>query len=106
MNGLDFTELYKPSTDSRFDDDHKCDISRQLQNINGNLEVSEQPVLSAEEIQAAVRLGKRGKAAGEDGITYEHIQFGGEILNVLLAKLFSSMLILSYALTEMKMGLS
>lgn len=99
-----FTELYKPSTDSRFDDDHKCDISRQLQNINDNLEVSEQPVISAEEIQAAVQLGKIGKAAGVDGITYEHIQFGGETLNVLLAKLFSSMLKLSYAPTEMKRG--
>ena len=69
------TELYKPSTDSRFDDDHKCDISRKLQNINDNLEVSEHPVISAVEIQAAVRLGKRGKAAGENGITYEHIHW-------------------------------
>ena len=49
-------------------------------------------------------MGKRGKAAGVDGITYEHIQFGGETLNVLLAKLFSSMLKLSYAPTEMKRG--
>ena len=46
-----FTELYKPSTDSRFDDDHKCDISRQLQNVNDNLEVSEQPVISAEKFR-------------------------------------------------------
>ena len=66
--------------------------------------MSEQPVISAEEIQAAVQLGKRGKAAGVDGITYEHIQFGGETLNVLLAKLFNSMLKLSYAPIEMKRG--
>ena len=35
------------------------------------------PIISTEEVQAAVRLGKNGKAAGEDGITYEHIASAG-----------------------------
>ena len=68
-----FETLYSSSDDPRFDDEHKNHISRQLQIINENLAFSEPPTISTEEIEAAVRLGKKGKAAGDDGITYEHI---------------------------------
>ena len=81
-----FETFYSSSDDPRFDDEHKNHISRQLQIINENLAFSEPPNISAEEVEAAVRLGKKGKAAGDDGITYEHIAFGGEIIFVLLAK--------------------
>ena len=61
-------------------------------------------VISTDEVQAAVRLGKKCKAAGEDGLTYEHTEFGGEILPSLLAKLFTAMLKYSYGPDEMKKG--
>ena len=50
------------------------------------------PIISTEEVQAAVRLGKNCKAAGEEGVTYEHIASAGEIIFLLLAKLFTAML--------------
>ena len=81
-----FETLYSSSDDPRFDDEHKNHISRQLQIINENLAFSEPPTINTEEVEAAVRLGKKGKAAGDDGITYEHTAFGGEIIFVLLAK--------------------
>ena len=51
-----------------------------------------------------MRLGKNGKAAGEDGLTYEHIAAAGEIIFLLLAKLFTAMLKHSYARGDIKRG--
>lgn len=100
-----FRALYTPSENTKFDDVHKRHISNRLHIINDSLIVSEFPVISAEEVQAAVRLGKKGKAAGEDGISYEHIQYGGETLIRILANLFTAMLKLSYAPDDMKKGI-
>ena len=72
-----FETLHSPSDDPRFFDEHKNHISRQLQISNKNIAFSEPPTISKEEVEAAVRLGKKGKAAGDDGITYEHIAFWG-----------------------------
>ena len=80
-----FETLHSPSDDPRFFNEHKSRISRQLQISNENLAFSEPPTISKEEVEAAVRLGKKGKAAGDDGIPYEHIAFGGDIIFVLLA---------------------
>lgn len=101
---MHFQKLYTPSDDIHFDDEHKYEITRQLQIINDNLEVSVCPLISAEEVQAAVQLGKRGKAAGEDGISYEHIAFGGQTLIYILSNLFTAMLKLSYAPDDLKKG--
>ena len=49
-------------------------------------------IISTDEVQVAVRLGKKGKAASGDGIIYAHVEFGGEMLPSLLAKLFTAML--------------
>ncbi|MCG7877806.1 MAG: hypothetical protein N0C90_15945, partial [Candidatus Thiodiazotropha endolucinida] len=100
-----FKELYTPTVSTKFDEEHKRDISNRLHCINDSLAISESPVISAEEVQSAVRLGKKGKAAGEDGISYEHMQYGGEILFRILAKLFTAMIKLSYAPINMKKGI-
>ena len=99
-----FKKLYTPSDDLHFDNEHKNHISRQLQSINENLVFPDPPIISTEEVQAAVRLGKNGKAAGEDGITYEHIAGAGEIIFLLLAKLYTAMLKHSYAPDDIKRG--
>ena len=59
-------------------------------------------VVSAEEVQAAVRWGYKGKAAGKNGISYEHIQYAGETLILIFAKLFTAMLKLSYVPDDVK----
>ena len=56
------------------------------------------------QIRSDLRLGKNGKAAGEDGITYEHIAGAGEIIFLLLAKLYTAMLKHSYAPGDIKRG--
>ena len=79
-----------------------------MRNINESLadesSLTECPIITADEVQAAARLAHRGKAAGEDGITYEHIIFGGDFLYKLLAKLFNAVLQFSFAPREMKKG--
>ena len=91
-----------------FDDEFKCHITREMRNINESLadesSLTECPIITAVEVQAAARLAHRGKAAGEDGITYEHIIFGGDFLYKLLAKLFNAVLQFSFAPREMKKG--
>ena len=64
-----FKKLYAPSKDIHFYNDHKGYIPWQMQIINENLSFPEQPIISTDEVHAAVRLGKKGKAVGEDGIT-------------------------------------
>ena len=87
--------------ESSFDDEFKCHISREMRNINGSLadesSLTECPIITPEEVQAADRLAHRGKAVGEDGITYEHIIFGGDFLYKLLARLFNAVLQVSFA---------
>lgn len=100
-----FKSLYKPSEDIRFDDNHKHEISNRLKIINDSLLLPEPPVICADEVHAATRLAKRGKAGGDDCIVYEHIEFGGEILYKLLAKFFTALIRLSYAPSEMKKGI-
>ena len=105
MNGRNtLKKLYTPSDDLHFDNEHENHISRQLQSINENLVFPDPPIISTEEVQAAVRLDKNGKAAGEDGITFEHIAGAGEIIFLLLVKLFTAMLKHSYARDDIKRG--
>ena len=53
-----------------------------MQKINESLSdessLAECPIITTEMVQAAARLAQRGKAAGEDGVTYEHILLGGQ----------------------------
>ncbi|CAB4009792.1 Hypothetical predicted protein, partial [Paramuricea clavata] len=42
-----------------------------------------------EEITSVINTLPEGKSPGIDGITYEHIKYGGEIIVELLLKLFS-----------------
>ena len=46
----------------------------------------------AELVEKAVAKMKRGKAAGLDGLTAEHLQYGHSLLPALLAKLFNLMM--------------
>ena len=45
--------------------------------------------ITAEEITSVINTLPEGKSPGIDGITYEHIKYGGEIIVELLLKLFT-----------------
>ena len=100
-----FETLYDRHEGS-FDREFKCHISREMQKINESLSdessLAECPIITTEEVQAAAHLAHRGKAAGENGVTYEHIIFGGQFSYKLLAKLFNAVLKFSFAPIEMK----
>ena len=56
-----FKKLYAPSEDISFDNEHNSYISRQMQIINVNLLFPGPPIISTDQVQAAVRLGKKKK---------------------------------------------
>ena len=99
-----FSNLYTPTEQSEFDESFKMTVCDSVRILSQNTDESYQNNISvsSEEIGSAIRLAHKGKAAGEDGIVYEHIMFAGEILHKVLAILFSAMINLAYVPAEMK----
>ena len=58
--------------------------------------VGEPFLFDAELVENVIANMKRGKAAGLDGISAEHLQYSHYILSVVLSKLFNMMILISY----------
>ena len=76
-------------------------IDRVLSDSANHLEY---PDISADEVESTVKLAYKNKAGGEDGITYEHVIYGGEFLFEVIAMIFNAAISYSYAPKEMKKG--
>jgi hypothetical protein len=61
--------------------------------------------ITAEEITSVINTLPEGKSPGVDGITYEHIKYGGEIIVELLLKLFSYVIELEEIPKSFKMAI-
>lgn len=105
-----FETLYTPRDSPHYDGNFRISIERETSQILGNDNLTENfmgndgMVISSEEVESAVRLAKMGKAGGEDGITYEHILYGGPFLYEILAKFYNAIIRESYTPKEMKKG--
>ena len=77
-------------------------------NIKRDLEssqaVADCPVIGVEEVESALKLTKRNKAGGADGLMYEHFVYGGAFLCTILTTFINAVIKLSYAPTNMKRG--
>ena len=62
------------------------------------------PIISVEEVEAALKLTNRNKAAGEDGLMYEHLIYGGSFMSDILSKFYNAVIKLSYAPKDLKRG--
>ena len=58
--------------------------------------VSESSRFDAELVENVIANMNRGKAAGLDGISAEHLQYSHDILSVVLSKLFNMMILINY----------
>ena len=88
-----FETLATPLKDNRiYDQLHKKDIEKQVNDIIQKPDdtgcILNVP-LASEEIYEVIRSLPNGKAPGFDGITYEHLKFGGEIVVRALLKLYT-----------------
>ncbi len=86
-----------------FDDIFKDEISKYAEVIN-HLPSDEVTPVSTEEICSAIKVCKRNKSPGDDGINYEHVLFGGQLLCYTLGKLYTRMLQCAYIPDGMKTG--
>ncbi len=96
--GRYFGNLYSPLSNDEFDDDHYNEVLSS--SINENVDTSPVP-----EITRACASLKRGKAAGIDSVSNEHLIYGGPELIHYLCKAFNSFLRVQYVPTSLKRGM-
>ena len=81
-------------------------VSQEVRRIKTTLQDSTEslnyPGISEEEVESAVKLAHSNKAGGDDGITYEHIKYGGSRLFEFLSKLYTVIVRLAYVPKELK----
>ena len=89
-----FRELCIPTQSDHFNTHFYELVSQEVGRIKTNLQDSTESltylVISAEKVESAVKLAHSNKAGGDDGITYEHIKFGGSFLFAFLSKLYTA----------------
>ena len=107
-----FTNLYKFSTDSSFDEEFRKSVDEKINNITSSdtaCHSRESSILtgylSREELNVAIKSLPRNKAPSSDNITYEHIMFGGETLHRCLHELFNNILVSGIIPVKFKQGL-
>jgi len=108
--GKYFKTLYSPDSKPKYDETFHDEISRKISRLHSDIYRDIPTDFSDFEIQYDMLNGilnkcKRGKAAGGDGIAYEHLMFGGHVVKSILCKLFNAMLKNSFVPRGMKRGI-
>jgi hypothetical protein len=87
-----FCSLYNPQDHTSFDDTYKVNIETELEEMEitsqQEAKISKLKLVSNAELSKCIKSLKSNKAAGWDGITAEHIKYGGEYLVSTLCQLF------------------
>ena len=103
-----FKELYTPGQKNYFDNQFYDTIMQEVELIKSRLQNSDEaqgyPVISPNEVESAVRLAQNNKAGGDDGIVYEHVEYGGNILFEILSRFHTAIVRHAYAPKAMKRG--
>jgi hypothetical protein len=94
-----------------YDDKHKENICQNINNIllsykyESDEIINHSQLFTKEEVKAEMNSLKNGKKGGFDGLTYEHIKYGGNVLAECLANLFNGMYTTEVVPSGMKRGL-
>ena len=83
----------------------KSKVDEILKNSEDMYDYTFNSSITAEEITSVINTLPKGKSPGIDGITYEHIKYGGEIIVELLLKLFSYIIELEEIPKSFKMAI-
>ena len=95
-----YENLLKPKENTDFDDKFKGYVDIEVSEIIKNSIVDIDDIFSAPltetEIKNILTLLPNNKAPGDDGITYEHVRFSGEVLIKKLVVLYNKLVELEY----------
>jgi len=104
-----FANLYKPDTSGKYDEDFRRDIESKVQEMVEMSKDRHIPLLdnpfTYEEVATCLRNLKNGKATGIDGISNEHLKYGGHELHQSLTYMFNIFLSTEHIPKAAKRGL-
>ena len=92
-----------------FDDKFKGYVDNEVSEITKNSiididDICQHPITETE-IKNILTLLPNNKASGDDGITYEHVRFSGEVLVKKLVVLYNKIVELEYIPKKFKLGI-
>ena len=93
----DFGDKFKGYVDN--------EVSEIKKNSIGDIDDIFQDPITETEIKNILTMLPNSKAHGDDGITYEHVRFSGEVLVKKLVILYNKMVELEYAPKNFKLGI-
>ena len=86
-----FERLGTPKNDPKFDNRHYVHVTQQVELYNSGVDDDDfsRHAFTEEEIELALKQLNKGKACGIDGISAEHLCYGGRPMVVFLCMLFN-----------------
>ena len=101
-----FSDLCTEKHEPRFDRKHYNDVTEDVSKwySEDDMDVFLAAPLNREEVRKAVKKLNKGKSAGFDSITAEHLQYAGEGLIDLLTELFNRIIQLEHVPCNFKIG--
>ena len=101
-----FSKLCMPNTDERYDQDHFDHVTRKVDEWAkyDDPDVFLNEPFTINEVKKCIKGLNRGKAAGFDAVTAEHLQNAGESLVVILTHIFNRIIDLEFIPKNFRIG--
>ena len=102
-----FEKLYAPKFDEEYDQKHYDEVTKKVADLNNGAESGHflQQVFTEKEIETAVKCLHKRKACGYDGISTEHLAYGGRCVIRILTLIYNHMLRLEYIPVNLRRGI-
>ena len=101
-----FAALSTPSNDESYDSEHLEFINEKVERLKENRDnsVFTDAPITTNEVQKAVNKLKKNKSCGCDGISAEHVKYGGALLIITLTVVFNMIFKLEYIPKNLRRG--
>ena len=104
-----FQKLYTPEDTGKYDNDFKTFVEMKLAEFGCDANMQYEDILredfSCDEVLRVIKCLKNNKAAGWDGVTAEHVKYGGEALVLTITKLCNIITRMEHIPWQFKIGL-
>ena len=103
---IHFSNLSTPNNDPSYDKEHFDYVNERVNTLNTGNDSSAftDKAIDTREVQKAINKLKRNKSCGYDGISAEHVKFGGPMLVITITLLFNLILTLEYVPENFRRG--
>ena len=101
-----FSKLSTPKEDPKFDQDHFEQVNEKIEGLNKGVDGSiftDVPI-STREVQKAIDKLKKKKSCGFDGISAEHVKYGGVLLVITITFIFNLIWKMEYIPVNFRRG--